>query len=947
MFYEDVRHIEELAESGYSESALVSLAHMFGKEGREDHFFKIVTNPEWLLPLSESGYFAPCRNPGPVESKEAPGHYSIPHWNVLDYLEKVASHLARQPDETIGTALMDIIRSGSDYRDDEGERIENYRTDWTFVKIMTVLPIKFLKIEDMDRIAVYLRSRRWRASSVVGAEIGKSLLPKLLSEGATPLAARLLDIILDCEMHERNGEKEFVSLVDSFWLNEALENNKPAIRTLFPFQAARVVLDRIGDIVSADEKQFSVISIPAVEDHPQNRFATGYQSILVRAARDFLNSAAGEGAEEARTLLEELLRRKHPIFLRIALHTISTHWPRYSDLFWPILESELSTSVSLKHELYELFKDNHARFSEEELYTTLDWIETRDYWTLVDRFEDEEQERRYRARGKLEWLTALKDSVYQEAIDRYETNLALTGVEPEHPGFSTWMGDVQVGAISPIEVSELLGKENAQIARYLIEYRDEGEWYGTPSREGLADAFKAGVANDPQKFSTDLSPFLELSPYYLYYLLWGFKDAWDAKRGFDWEAVLSFCLELTETDSMWMGPSEKDLDSPGWLVSQVADLIEAGTRDDSHAFHGSLLPLAEELLVRLLDKAPSQMYQGYDLLTAVLNSPKGRAFAAAINYSLRYARLRREEDPSTRWAPAVKEGFTKRLDRSFDGSREFSVTLGEYLANLVYLDKEWVVGHINEIFPKEDLQHWQDAMTGYLWPGRLHRSLYELLRDQGHYARAVETTFEEEHIRERLIQHLTVAYLMGIEQLDASGALFTRLVNAWDLDDLRHMVNYLWMQRGGLDPEQRIRVLSVWRCLFVHYYQKQELTDSEGDLVSELSKLAAYLDSIDAETLVWLRFSVRHLRTEQDVWFLIEYLHNLVSSSPHEVGLVYAEMLENDMYPTFDKTHITGIVEALYARGEKDIADRICNSYGSRGYDFLRGPYERHRDSDL
>ncbi len=945
-FYQDAENIDHILSRAVPTACEIKIMVdvYLRKDSFQDYFFRNLDSPNWLRYLCHYGFFAGTRNPKPVEVPEQTGYYHVPHWPALHYFLRTAREFLEHPDQGTGQMLMKIVRSVSDYRG-YGERIENYHTDRAFVEIMAELPVDLLEAQDMDRIGVYLRSK-WRASGLVGSEVGKSLLPKLLREQATSLAARLLSIAIDYEVHEQNDHKEFVSPMDNFWLSELMEKNEPTIRELFPLKAARIVLNKIEHIVSTSTGQFHAILIPAIEDHPQNRFPMRYQNMLVRAARDFVDSAADREAEETRSLLQDLLHKKHPIFLRIALHTISTHWSKYSDLFWPLLQSELLTNVALKHELYELLSNNHARFSEEQLDRVLRWIETRSYWTPADGFESEHDEQTYRAFQKLEWLSALKQSTHRKAVDTYERYLALAGEEPEHPGFSTWMGDVQVASISPIEVPEILQQDSREIARYLIEYRDQGEWYGEPSREGLVDAFRVAVRNEPQKFSADLAPFLQLPPYYLYYLLWGFKDAWDGKRDFDWQAVLSLCLELAETDSFWMGPSKKDLDSPGWLVSQVADLIEAGTRDDSHAFDQSLLPLAEKLLISLLEKAPSHMYEEYDLMTAVLNSPKGRVLAAAVNYSLRCARLRKDEDPSTRWAPAVKGDFTRRLGRSFDDSLEFSVTLGEYLINLHWLDKDWVAGRINEILPQDNEKHWRAAMIGYLWPGRLRRDLYKLLRDNGHYAKALETDFGEAHIRERLIQHLTIAYLWGDEELAEPESLFTRLVKLWRSDDLKEIITYLWMQRGGLEGEQQSRVLSLWRYLFGGYSVKQELEDDEASLVSDLSKLTVYLDLIDPEALEWLRFCARHFRTEQDAWFFVEYLDNLVASSPHEVGLIYLEMLENDIYPTFNRDHIVHIADTLYAEGEKELADRICNSYGSRRYDFLRGSYEQHRETD-
>ena len=912
----------------------------------EDHFLKKVSSSDWLIPLLNRDYFAPHRNPSPVESEENPGYYRIPYWNVLEYLERVAAQVSGGPDDIVASTVMGIVRSVSDHRDETGRRIDNYHTDRALVKVMSAVPVPFLERDDMDRVGLYLRSR-WRASDLVGAEIGKSLLPKLLRDQASDLAARLLNTVLAYDVHERNGAKEVSSVMNDFWLNDVLERNKSGIQRLFPLKAAKIVLDKIEEIVSEDRSRFNVIWIPAVEDHPQNRFPNRYQNILVRAARDFLDAAAQEHPQETRCLVQELLAKEHPIFPRIALNCISKHWLDYCELFWPLLESPLSTDVSVKHELYELLKRNHASLSEEQTERILHWIETREYWTPSDGFADDEYERRTRGAQKLEWLTALKDSLHERPRQKYDKYLALAGQQSEHPGFSTWMGDVQVGSISPLEVSELLQQENADIARYLAEYRDEGEWYGKPSREGLADAFKAAVSQEPQKFAGDLSPFLDLPPYYLYYLLWGFNDAWTAKRDFEWEALLSFCVKLAETAEFWAGPPKEDPEYPGSLVSQVADLIDGGTRDDSHAFDESLLPRAEELLMLLLAKAPSEMYEEYDLLTAVINSPKGKVLRAAVSYSVRCGRLRKEEDPTLRWCSPIREDFTRRLDRSFDATPEFSAAAGEYLAKLYWLDQDWVVTHVNEILPKEDDKHWEAAMTGYLWTGPLYRELYKLLRENGHYEKALRTTFAQGHTRERLIQHLTIAYLWGDEELANSESLFHRLIDGWAPSDLNEIVTYLWMQRDGLEPKQRHTVLALWRHLHDHYDRRDELPDEEKRLVADLSRLAVYLDSLGSEAVDWLRLSISHFRTEQDAWFLIEYLHQLVDANPEQVASVYLEILRQGLYPTFGKEdHIIPIVDTLYEKGEKDSADRICNLYGAERHDFLRPVYDRHQPSE-
>jgi len=49
--------------------------------------------------------------------------------------------------------------------------------------------------------------------------------------------------------------------------------------------------------------------------------------------------------------------------------------------------------------------------------------------------------------------------------------------------------------------------------------------------------------------------------------------------------------------------------------------------------------------------------------------------------------------------------------------------------------------------------------------------------------------------------------------------------------------------------------------------------------------------------------------------------------------------------PNYDKKYIRSIVEFLYNAEAQEYANKICNIYGSRGYEFLRDIYEKHAKS--
>ena len=103
-----------------------------------------------------------------------------------------------------------------------------------------------------------------------------------------------------------------------------------------------------------------------------------------------------------------------------------------------------------------------------------------------------------------------------------------------------------------------------------------------------------------------------------------------------------------------------------------------------------------------------------------------------VNYSLRYARLNCK-DSENRWKDSIKEEFTIRLEKEIGSSIEFSVVLGEYLPNLYYLDKHWVIANLERIFPKKNKVYWDAAFIGYLfYSSTVYANMYKLLSQNEH-----------------------------------------------------------------------------------------------------------------------------------------------------------------------------------------------------------------------
>ncbi len=893
-----------------------------------DHFFKHASDPKWLVPLKDAGYFDPSKNPAPVEVRDSPGMFTIPYWSALRYLER-ATTVIPSDDSDAFTSAIQIVREIVDYRDSDGKRIENYRTDWAITKIYATVPDRFLEPEDIDRVLLFLQSQ-WGTS--VDSEVGISLLPHLLRSRNKELTARLYATMLSYQWETRVGSEDPVPLVEEYWLSDTLKKYLPAITELIAIEAAQSTIRVMQEIVERDATAFHIISIPSLESLGRPEFPHRYGEILVAAARDTTVASVAQSPEEGQAIVRGLLRQSNDIFRRLALYAIAEQWGAVENEFWAFASPNLLTDPFIASDLRAVIKQNFVNFTDERKKDWVEWIDSASYWIPDEIKDDSEQTGRYLARLKLRQLSAIRGKGYRLADELYEKYAKVAGEEVADEADVIWSGPMPVISEAESISSWLLELSIAEIVQFLTTQPQEQHLWEMRETEA---ALQGAVEAAPEKFSVGISAFQAVSTDHQDALIRGFVEAWKSGKTFDWKPLLDFCKKLVNTDSFWTMSNAQ-------LVKDMAELIIVGTQTDARSFDPMLLPETEAILLAMLVQTPSSVQGESDLVFATLNSPKGKVVRATINYSLRVARLKKDQADGPRWPSAIREEFTRRLDRQYDDSLEFSVSLGEYLIYLYRLDKEWFEQNIDLIFPKDNEKHWLAAFTGYLAHDTVYNEFYDILRSRNHYEKGLTVDLKPDRLRERLVHHICFAYLRDAESLDDSTSMIRRLINRWDLEAINDIIMFFWIRRKESQPSETSKALALWKLITEHYAQQQQLTTDEKVMLSHLAKMSVYLNSIDQESLNWLQLTARYADRGHDTPTLVESLDQLADASPRNAGLVFLEMLNNDIYPEYDTQHIISAVEKIYLAGERNLGNSICNMYLQRGHEFLRELFDRY-----
>lgn len=879
-------------------------------------------NPSpWLKPLKDNGYFNPQNNP--TETSDY-GSY----WNVMGALEKIAKVNDLQPSKEITEDIKAIVGSIIDYRDEKKQRIENILTDRHIIRIIFYLPIDDIEDQYLDFINNCLLS--YHEKILIEIEIKELVIPKLLENENCVLLNKILDISLGFKRTNSSTFEEYTSVLSPYYLRTIIKNfTNQIILTCGP-SAIRIALQKIEQIIAEDPSQFNEVWLPSVkeEDEFKDRYDTQIIHFIWLGLRKLETTQIKE-------IIVDLLEKGHPIFKRIALSIIDDKYTEFKDLFWNLQNNPL-TDYHLKHELYEFFTNHCEEFSDDEVNTVIEWIETYHEEIIPD--EEKEEQEKYLAYVKKEWLLALLPTGSSEVQTLFNHYNSIDPTKISHPGRNfviEHFSDIS----SPIPKEELIRKPNTEIVDYLNAYNDDITENRFIPLHSLCEVFRESIIEYPQKFVQDLDPFLNSDRMYQYEIFLGLFEAWRKEKEFRWDNLLRFINSILESESFWTESyPEGKYHYRNWIISRIANLIEEGTKNDTNLLDLELLPEVEKVLLILAKNSESDLSNYGDLVTSVLNSNKGCIYSAMVNYSLCFARhYRINED--IRWPEAIKGDFEKRLDPDIEPTVEFSVNLGKYLSKLCYLDKEWVQVNFNRIFPQDDNIHWNAAFTAYLFYSKICKDIYILLKENGHYSKAIITQFEDPRINERLIQHICIGYLEGLENLEDEESLINQILERWDSEQIVVIIRFLRWYNQKVDSEKSLKIIPLWKIIITKISQDMENPNNKK-ILSELNEWIALVDELTDEICGWLKLSVKHIR-QYDIGF-IEQLRRHSETKPKCAGELFLDSVESGHFNEFQKDEIIQFVSILYEKKEKENADIICNLYLSAGFDFLKPVYEKH-----
>jgi hypothetical protein len=732
-------------------------------------FFEGLENPAWLPLLRERGVFRDP--PAPIVDEEK-GTIGYGWWPASRFLTRMAAVPRESVQAEVASIFADLPAT------------QNVRVLGDMLSGASVLPVKRAR-PLLERLMEWVGQQQHLLFLDV-AGLG-ALASRFLAENECEVGTRALHTLLRLSP---TGDTDARSRLQPWDYRELVRAAQPGLAAALGEEGAvgffldvlEEGLSRPPDEATDGVSDHSEWWLPVIETDDPDR--DDLRPLLVHAVLENVRHLLERDPSTLDRVVDGLVSRRLGRFLhaRIALHVLRTSpVPEPKRIGRMLSEPRLVGELEVRREYCLLLRERFgvlAKESQQKIVEVLVQAPHVDRVLAAAASRGEplspEDALEFRETTVRDLLGVIHGHLDETTRRLYEGLVARRGpaADPAAPLF-TVSSNGFVGSKSPTTAEELKGLSIRKLRAFLDSWVPPVDPFQDASPEGLARELSGLVAADPERFARELDLLRCAEPTYVRGILQGFGSALKDGKTFQWSPVLGLCdWVLDQPRGEVKGDSWGRDEGWSWSRGAINDLFEEGLKDIAGRLPWSLRMEAWRVLERLTHD-PSPADADGDLMTAI-NSIRGRALERVIEYAVwvKGQTIRPgEREVGFEVMPEVRSVLDAHLDPIVDPSPAIRTLYGTNLGRLYWLDKQWLAGAIDRLFPSDaSLVRLRRAAWGsYLKAPRVHAVLFALL----------ERTYREE-----------VALLGQAAPDDPTGSLLGQ-----------HLVILYWNGRLSLEPD--------------------------------------------------------------------------------------------------------------------------------------------------
>ncbi|MCE9526638.1 MAG: hypothetical protein K8R36_11355 [Planctomycetales bacterium] len=831
-FFEKMNEMRHVLDSGAPLSEQWSLIRpLLADEDVEREFWAYLNDPNWVALLAAETVIS---NPPPVEHL-AEGSLRFRPWPASRFLARIAD----QAPEDVAKVLSDI-------------KTDNPAVLGDIIDAALAIPVGNAVVL-VPTIASAARSGLLRLS--VGNAV--ELCEKLAEGGYVESALELADALFAPPKTLSGADQNAL-----YWYREGLKKIVPSLASKAGVLLLPQMCDWLQQTIELTERpdestsdDYSCVWRPAIEEHEQN---SDHQisAVLVGFVRQAFEVAILAKQLTLTEALKLLAKYNLLVFERLRVHLIGEFADQDTELFKRVaLDRRYFEDHHFKHEYAILISKRFEMLSDEEKKVWFEWIDRGPEMTNFDENfhswherEPTNQDRKNRIEyWQFEKLHLIRHDLEGDRLNFYRQMLATHG-EPRMADLNVRSGPMRWGNESPFSVEQLAATPFPNTVELVVGWKGERDSFEGPDLEGLASAFESYVATNPVAFAADANVLIGKPAIFVRGFIRKISEAISTSQPVPIEPVLKLCRWVIEQpiqerntpDDNRAGMVDRDWQ---WTRDEISRLIESVcTADRGDVPHYPLKAFRKEiwgLLESLCHDAASSYIvrdpskddlRTHDYLDVAINSPRGKAVEAALEYArwvanhIKVKEEKREIVPQGFASmPEVQEMLEWQI-ASDNRTVEVLAIIGSKIPLLNWIDKSWLELNANRIFDLPEIERNPHNAAGWAaWNAFLdwvspHVDFYKIFKPQYAYAvaqcaKVPSAENSRHHPMNHLGEHLVLLHGRGQLELDDDEGILRTFLATANADVRRHAIGFIGqvLERDNEVPQAILdRFMRLW-----------------------------------------------------------------------------------------------------------------------------------------
>lgn len=827
-------------------------------------------------------------------------------WNFTGFLKEVAIQNLDNKDEEIEQILLtsvdNFLKSQSKYKE------KSYDFENIF-DILFYLGVKYITCERIEKIFPFLQTNIFILHKVA------YILPILIKNNLIEQIKLFLKFILQYNIDE---DKKFRNINSKFYIEDVkkilFKYSSDLIESLSN-DLKQILEDFINEIYKKDKMAFSVFRIQSIENLDQSVneiYSDEYEILLIWFYKELILSIA------YKNLIEANLKKKNPIYKRVAFYVINLKYDEYKNIFWKWFDKNPISEKYLyfRHEFYFILQNNYTKFSDDELKCLTDDIEKSNF--SYDKKYSDKDKKAMEAWRKKEWLWAIKDA-NDNIKQMYEKYDNIAPGEIANPGFdfyTTLDTEPIPEKISSDNKFDFKNKELKEILEILndknnlevIKESDIDWYFRDKPQEYLAKLLCGDIKSNFKKYESNFSYLSNLQCIYIYNVIIEIYNNLEQIQNM--ESILNFIDKVID---------EKRYEDTHFnlAIGYSAMLIENMLRKDK--FEKKYLQKIKEIIFKMLEvKKKEEIKDDYnDIFGYMINHNDGKILTAFMEYIRVYANFNGSMEDE------VKLFFERELDKNDDYSQFIFCIFGAYLGIFYFADKDWVNDNFNKIFPLEKENLWFISFNAYFIHNRTNRHIYKKFLENRHFEKAIALFNDGKFKNEEFVGQICVAY-----KYDIDDKTIFELLDTKNTKILVKIINFMNLYDND-NAEIQDKIFRLWDKIFNIFEKEKEIFN--------LYKWFKFVDTIDDNKFKqmkiifdFMKYDVRYNFT-QTMKIFSDIVNENNSQKIAELILYATEKVQ--IYITFELEKLYDLLEKVKKYGvNEEIIKRIKNLYDLHKY---------------